>query len=85
MLDRSFDESKDPPEEKERIDFLLNSLESSLSGGDSNFSLVILDPTGHSGILHPETEEWSLSDIEIEQLAVGPEIPIMEVESDQRD
>ena len=37
---------------------------------------------GHSGILHPETEEWSLSDNEIEQLAVGPEIPIMEVDSD---
>ena len=82
MLDRSFDESTDPPEEKERIDFLLNSLESSLSGEETSFTLVSLDPMGHSGILHPETEEWSLSDNEIEQLAVGPEIPIMEVDSD---
>ena len=82
MLERSFDKSKDPPEEKERIDFLLNSLEASLCGEETNFSLVILDPMGHSGILHPETEEWSLSDDEIGQLAVGPEIPIMEVDSD---
>ncbi|MEC7142289.1 MAG: ZPR1 zinc finger domain-containing protein [Candidatus Thermoplasmatota archaeon] len=82
MLDRSFDESKDSPEEKERIDFLLNSLEASLSGEDTKFTLVILDPMGHSGILHPETEEWSLSEDEIGQLAVGPEIPILELDSD---
>ena len=35
---------------------------------------------GHSGILHKEAEPWSLTDSEIEQLSVGPEIPIMDVD-----
>ena len=82
MLERSFDETKDPPEEKERINFLLDALESSLSGEETKFSLVILDPMGHSGILHADTKEWTLTDSEIDQLALGPEIPIMEVDSD---
>ena len=82
MLDRSFDESKDPPEEKERINFLLEALESSLSGDETSISLVILDPLGHSGILHPDTKEWTLSDDEIDQLTLSPEIPIMEIDSD---
>jgi len=78
MLHRSFDESKDPPEEKERIDFLLNSLEDSLTGDNVQFTLEILDPMGHSGILHSETEHWTLSDTEIEQLETGPNIPIFD-------
>lgn len=82
MLERSFDETKDPPEEKERIDFLLDALESSLSGEETKFSLVILDPMGHSGILHADTKEWILTDSEIDQLTLGPEIPILEVDSD---
>jgi len=82
MLDRSFDESKDSPEEKERINFLLEALESSLSGDETSISLVILDPLGHSGILHPDTKEWTLSDDEIDQLTLSPEIPIMEIDSD---
>ena len=78
MLQRSFDETKDPPEEKQRIEFLLNSLESALAGEEIELTLEILDPMGHSGILHAKTEKWTLSDNEIEHLAMGPEIPIMD-------
>ena len=80
MLQRSFDEKKDPPEEKERIDFLLSSIEAALSGEEVKLTIEILDPMGHSGILHKEAEPWSLTDSEIEQLSVGPEIPIMDVD-----
>ena len=37
---------------------------------------------GHSGILHADTKEWILTDSEIDQLTLGPEIPILEVDSD---
>ena len=82
MLKRSHNESTDPLEEKIRIDELLSILEAGLRGDDVEITMEILDPMGHSGILHADTEIWTLSSNEIEKLSIGPEIPIIDANED---
>ena len=82
MLQRSHNESTDPPEEKIRIDELLSMLEAGLGGEDVQLTIEILDPMGHSGILHADAEIWTLSSNEIETLAIGTEIPIIDANED---
>ena len=78
MLQRSQDSESDSREEIEKIEAILTSLEAALSGEQIQLTLEILDPMGHSGILHSDTEKWELSAEECSGLAIGSEIPIFD-------
>ena len=80
MLQRSQDPENDPIEEIEKIDSILSSLELALSGEVVDLNIEILDPMGHSGILHSQTKNWKLTDEECEGLAIGSDIPIIDSE-----
>jgi zinc finger protein len=82
MLQRSHNEATDPPEEKMRIDELLSVLEAGLAGEDVQLTMEILDPMGHSGILHADTKIWTLSSNELDKLSIGTDIPIIDVNED---
>jgi len=78
MLQRSQDSENDSPDEIEKIKSILSSLETALSGENIQLTLEILDPMGHSGILHSDTEQWELTAEECNELAIGTEIPIFD-------
>ncbi|MEC8979582.1 MAG: ZPR1 zinc finger domain-containing protein [Candidatus Thermoplasmatota archaeon] len=82
MMERGHDPEYDATENLEKIQHILSILEQILSGEDCTMELILLDPLGHSGILHADTETWSLSEEEVDALAVGPEIPVFEVGKD---
>ena len=82
MMERGHDPEYDATENLEKIHHILSILEQILSGEDCTMELILLDPLGHSGILHADTETWSLSEEEVDALAVGPEIPVFEVGKD---
>jgi len=49
-----------------------------IKNGEEVTEIVLLDPMGHSQILHENAKNWDLSDEEISSLEVGPQIPIMD-------
>ena len=49
-----------------------------IKNGDSSVELLLLDPMGHSQILHDKAKSWNLGSEEIASLAVGPQIPIFD-------
>ena len=54
----------------ERIDRIKNGKESA--------ELLLLDPNGHSQILHKSAKSSDLSEEEVSALATGPEIPVFD-------
>ena len=79
MMKRGHDSENDSPEDLEKIHQILSILEQVLSGEEVEIELILLDPLGHSGILHGDSETWSLNKEEVDELAIGPEIPVFEV------
>ena len=45
-------------------------------------TLVLLDPHGHSMILHPDAEERDLTDEELQSLPVGPDPAVFSTDDD---
>ena len=82
MMQRGHDPDIDASEDLEKIHQILTVLEQVLSGEEAEIDLILLDPLGHSGILHADTETWPLSEEEVDALAIGPEIPVFEVGKD---
>ena len=82
MMERGHDPESDASDDLGKIRQILDVLERILSGEECSMELILLDPLGHSGILHADTETWTLNEEEIDELAVGPEIPVFEVGKD---
>ena len=49
-----------------------------IKNGEGVAEIVLLDPMGHSQILHENAKNWDLSDEEISSLEVGPQIPVID-------
>ena len=47
-----------------------------VKNGDMTVEIILLDPMGHSQILHGDAKSRDLTDEELENLEVGPSIPI---------
>ncbi len=58
--------------------FLLR-LASAKAGGGQTVSLVLLDPLGHSKIMHDSASSRDLTDEEVETLYTGPSIPVFDM------
>ena len=60
----------------------LNQMKMRLTGFDEQhfepFTLELLDPRGHSQILHPNATERELTEEEIKQLPIGPDPAVLE-------
>ena len=60
----------------------LNQMKMRLTGFDEqhfeSFTLELLDPRGHSQILHPDATERELTEEEIKQLPIGPDPAVLE-------
>ncbi len=73
------------PDSIVRITRIIASLQAIKSvENDSSATLTILDPAGHSQILHEDAKPRELTEDERCGLAVGPEIPIMDVDEAER-
>ena len=59
----------------EKCESLLQKI-NSVKSGDLVVEITLLDPMGHSQILHPDAKCRDLTDEELENLEVGPSIPI---------
>ena len=46
--------------------------------GEENAELLLLDPNGHSQILHKSAKSSELSEEEVSALATGPQIPVFD-------
>tara|TARA_B100000029_G_scaffold481155_1_gene529938 strand:+ start:26557 stop:26895 length:339 start_codon:yes stop_codon:yes gene_type:complete len=46
--------------------------------GDSSLELVLLDPLGHSQILHSDAISRELSEVEVSSLDLGPIVPVFD-------
>ena len=82
MMERGHNPEIDASDDLGKIRQILDVLERILSGEECSMELILLDPLGHSGILHADTETWTLNVEEIDELAVGPEVPVFEVGKD---
>jgi len=51
---------------------------SRVRSGEESVELVLLDPMGHSQILHKEATSTELSEEEVAALATGPQIPVFD-------
>ena len=51
-----------------------------VKNGDMTVEIILLDPMGHSQILHGDAVSRDLTDEELEMLEVGPRIPIFSAE-----
>jgi len=49
-----------------------------IKNGEEVIEIVLLDPMGHSQILHENAKNWDLSDEEIAGLEIGPQIPVID-------
>ena len=60
----------------------LNQMKMRLTGFDEqhfeSFTLELLDPRGHSQILHPDASERELTEEEIKKLPIGPDPAVLE-------
>ena len=60
----------------------LNQMKMRLTGFDEQhfepFTLELLDPRGHSQILHPDASERELTEEEIKELPIGPDPAVLE-------
>ena len=49
-----------------------------IKNGEDIAEILLLDPMGHSQILHKDAKNWDLSDEEIASLETGPQIPVID-------
>tara|TARA_Y100001970_G_scaffold166768_1_gene204119 strand:+ start:129186 stop:129809 length:624 start_codon:yes stop_codon:yes gene_type:complete len=50
----------------------------SIKNGNSSVELLLLDPMGHSQILHQKAKSWDLKKEDIANLSLGPQIPVFD-------
>jgi zinc finger protein len=62
-----------------RCEDLLNEIEM-ISSGQGSVELVLLDPMGHSQILHDDANPRNLSDDELSKLQTGPSVPVFDAD-----
>ncbi len=69
---------RDGEEGKEKVESCQELIDriSKIKNGDEPVELMLLDPNGHSQILHESATSTDLSEEEIAALATGPQIPI---------
>ncbi len=69
---------RDGEEGKEKVESCQELIDriSKIKNGDEPVELLLLDPNGHSQILHESATSTDLSEEEIAALATGPQIPI---------
>jgi len=81
MVFRDLSSSNDSEDQQKipLIQSLIESIESAIEGdfGDG-LTIVMLDPDGHSKILHADATQRELTDDEVAELATGPAIPIID-------
>ena len=77
ILRSSLEDGEEGAENVSACEELLRSL-SALRVGEASVELILLDPMGHSQILHEEARSWELDSEEIASLAPGPQIPVID-------
>lgn len=73
---------RDGEEELEKVESCQELIDriARIKEGRESVELLLLDPNGHSQILHKSATSTELSEEEIETLAIGPQIPIFDSE-----
>lgn len=61
----------------DKLETMLNIIESLKKDDSKPITLELLDPNGHSMIIHEDSVERELSDAELAELPVGPDPPVM--------
>tara|TARA_B000000565_G_scaffold161056_1_gene121794 strand:+ start:1975 stop:2334 length:360 start_codon:yes stop_codon:yes gene_type:complete len=71
---------RDGEEGKEKVESCQELIDriSRVKSGQETVELLLLDPNGHSQILHESATSTELSEEEIAALATGPQIPIFD-------
>ena len=67
----------DTMEAIDKLEKMLTTIESMKEKGSTPITLELLDPNGHSMIIHEDSVERELSDEELAELPVGPDPPVM--------
>ena len=61
----------------DKLETMLNIIESLKKDDSKPITLELLDPNGHSMIIHVDSVERELSDAELAELPVGPDPPVL--------
>ncbi len=61
----------------DKLETMLNIIESLKKDDSEPITLELLDPNGHSMIIHEDSVERELSDTELVELPVGPDPPVL--------
>lgn len=61
----------------DKLETMLNTIESLKEDDSEPITLELLDPNGHSMIIHEDSMERELSDAELAELPVGPDPPVL--------
>jgi zinc finger protein len=61
----------------DKLETMLNTIESLKEDDSEPITLELLDPNGHSMIIHEDSVERELSDAELVELPVGPDPPVL--------
>jgi zinc finger protein len=72
---------RDNDENVEKCLLLLEEI-NEIKKGNKEVEIILLDPMGHSQILHDDAVSRELSEEEIAELAVGISIPVFDINSD---
>ena len=76
MVKKDLDDQ--PEQEMQRCLELESALNDLIDGRHSGVMLELLDPRGHSQILHPEAIDRELDETELLSLPLGPDPPVLE-------
>ena len=76
MVKKDLDDQ--PEQEMQRCLELESALNDLIDGRHSGVTLELLDPRGHSQILHPEAIDRELDETELLSLPLGPDPPVLE-------
>ncbi|MDC0340736.1 ZPR1 zinc finger domain-containing protein [Candidatus Poseidoniaceae archaeon] len=68
---------EDTMEAIDKLEKMLATIESMKEEGSTPITLELLDPNGHSMIIHEDSVERELNDEELAELPVGPDPPVM--------
>jgi zinc finger protein len=61
----------------DKLETMLSTIESLKTDDSEPITLELLDPNGHSMIIHEDSVERELSDAELVELPVGPDPPVL--------
>ena len=72
-------EQADDDETAKQCEALLQEI-MKISAGQGSIELLLLDPMGHSQILHEDAKPRDLTEDELSKLQTGPSIPVFDTE-----